>query len=187
MIISISGASGAGKSTVISNLTSTQGRFRRLTSITTRPPRDDDVSGEVDAVSEREFEKLLEDEKLAWSVMIYGHRYGSLKSEFVDAIHDPSSVLLCDIASDAVPKIRTIIESSGSSQSRYVSTYLMSPSMDELGRRLADRGMDREEIKRRLVDHDVAERRELLSGMYDLFIHSRLPTNKACSVINSLT
>ena len=187
MILSISGASGTGKTTIISSLASTLDNFRRLRSVTTRPPRQDDIPGEVDAISEREFAHLLDTGELAWSVKIFGHHYGSLMFDLANATRDKSSVLLCDVAWEALPEIRKMLGNSIGSPPNFFSVYLAAPAIETIMQRLRIRGMKDEEIELRLRGHADQERQQLTSGQYDLIINSNLTTERICALLKALS
>lgn len=135
----IAGPSGAGKSSVISALLSRDPGLCFSVSVTTRPPRPDEVHGrDYYFISEEEFDRLLaEGALLEWTVY-QGHRYGTPRSEVVDRLKNGLDVVLN-------------VEVNGARAIRHanlgfpvVLIFLVPPSWEELVRRVRGRGTEDE-------------------------------------------
>jgi guanylate kinase len=95
-LLVVSGASGSGKSTVISRaLRPADLPVRLAVSATTREPR----RGEVDGVhyhfwSPDRFEQAIKDDQFLEWADVYGHRYGTLRAEVEPVLASGRSVIL---------------------------------------------------------------------------------------------
>jgi guanylate kinase len=84
-IMIVSGASGAGKGTVIDGLREIRDDFVLSVSTTTRPPRSEGTTGEhYQHVSEAEFQQLVSEGAFLEWAEVHGHLYGTRK-DWVEA------------------------------------------------------------------------------------------------------
>lgn len=139
----ISGPSGVGKSSVVRALTE-RIPFHFSTSWTTRQRR----AGEVDGVDyvfvdRGEFEHgIASGGFLEWAEYS-GHMYGTPRSAVLDHLDHGEHVLL-DIENEGAGQVKVAYPDA-------VLVFILPPSLDELERRLRDRGDTAEEdIRRRL-------------------------------------
>jgi guanylate kinase len=151
-LIVLSGPSGTGKSTVIDRLLEQMpGSLEVSSSLTTRPPRPDDVHAKrYIHVSEAEFQDQRRRGALLESAEVSGHWYGTPREQVERTLAAGKNVLLeIDVqGGTAVKKLYPDC----------VMIFLKAPSLDEYERRIRHRGTNTEaEIQRRLA----AARREL--------------------------
>ena len=85
---------------------------------------------------------------LEWA-HVFGHRYGTLKSEVLKAIEGGRDVLL-DIDWQGTQQLKQV-------DPDIVRVFILPPSMEELERRLRARGTDSEEVIRRRMERAAAE------------------------------
>ena len=134
----ISAPSGTGKSTVISRLMELRDDLDFSVSATTRPRR----TGETDGVSyhfltHEEFERNIQSNNFLEYAEYIGDFYGTPKKPVLDCIDSGSDIILdidvqgCRQVKKAMPEAITI--------------FLVPPSLEELERRLRNRGTDSEE------------------------------------------
>ncbi len=144
-IITITGPSGAGKTTLVQELLKI-GRFHLVTSYTTRMPRSSDLPGEYVHITNEEFDRLVSDGSFAWSVDVHGKRYGTLKSslENVSTTQDKIRILI------VIPDIALRLELMSSL--RTINVFLIPPDETEQRRRLVLRGDSEQDIERRIAD-----------------------------------
>lgn len=77
LLVVISGPSGSGKSTIIRNLLENRDNAKQISTYTTRSPRTGEVNGEqYNFISQREYLKLLNDNKLMACSRIENDYYG---------------------------------------------------------------------------------------------------------------
>lgn len=135
----IAGPSGAGKSSVISALLVRDPRLVFCPSVTTRPPRPQEVHGrDYYFLSEEEFDRLLAQGALLEWAEYQGHRYGTLKSEVVQHLAQGRDVVLNKEVRGALA-----IKRAGLGHP-VVLVFLIPPSWEELVRRVRGRGTEDE-------------------------------------------
>lgn len=160
-IITLTGASGAGKTTVAKELL--KKKLKLVTSVTTREPRESDLPGEYRYVTPKEFLAMKEREEFLWpkpdeELPIHGKMYGTTKQDVDEALNaEHQSVMLL------VPDVLdTLYEYA---LNRVWSFYILSPPEDALRARLEERGDKAEDIAKRITDckmWDAEARKSLL-------------------------
>lgn len=144
MLILVSGPSGVGKSTIISELQKRHKNLKTMKTCTTRPARKK-VDGAYYHVSKQEFEKMIEENKLfefenVHADIFYGTPFASLE-KVIDGKFD----YIKDVDVHGTKKIKDYL----SDKARVVTIFLDSPD-HELRSRLQNRGEDDEMIEKRL-------------------------------------
>lgn len=131
----ISGPSGVGKSTLIDALLRKPG-VRLAVSATTREPRDGEVDGvDYHFVPREEFEAMRDNGELLEWADVHGRLYGTPKSEFARVDAD---VVILDIDVQGWRSVKALgIEALG--------VFIAPPSLEELERRLRERGSETEQ------------------------------------------
>jgi len=140
----VSAPSGCGKTTICKELTKISPKLVNSISLTTRPPRDNEVNGEdYYFVSQDEFLKMRKKRGFLEWACNFGHFYGTPRRPVEEVLKKGKDILLAiDVKGAKKVKKKT----PGS-----VHIFLMPPSMSVLEKRLKNRGTDGEkEIKRRL-------------------------------------
>ncbi len=162
-IIIFSAPSGAGKTTIVRHLLSTDHNFNFSVSATSRKPRGSEVDG-VDyyfMTAEAFKTKIANDEFLEWQEVYPDNFYGSLKSE-VERILGSGKNILFDV--DVV---------GGSNIKKYygdraLAFFIQPPSITELEKRLIARSTDDKEVIRKRVEK--AEREMAYAPQFDVII-----------------
>ena len=146
----LSSPSGAGKSTIARMLMGRDEGVAMSVSATTRPIRPGETDGEdYHFVSDATFDQMIaEGAFLEWA-HVFGHRYGTLKSEVMKVIEGGRDVLL-DIDWQGTQQLKQV-------DPDIVRVFILPPSMEELERRLSRRGTDSDEVVRRRMDRAAAE------------------------------
>lgn len=135
----IAGPSGAGKSSVIAGLLAQDPRLVFCPSVTTRPPRPQEVPGrDYYFVSEEEFDRLLAQGALLEWAEYQGHRYGTPKGEILQRLEQGLDVVLNKEVRGA-----WAIKNAGLDYP-VVLIFLVPPSWAELVRRVRGRGTEDE-------------------------------------------
>src|SRR3954464_5279796 len=135
----LSSPSGAGKSTIARMLMASDEGVALSVSATTRPIRPGEIDGaDYHFVSDSKFDEMVgEGAFLEWA-HVFGHRYGTLKSEVLKTIEGGRDVLL-DIDWQGTQQLKQV-------DPDIVRVFVLPPSMKELERRLRNRGTDSEEV-----------------------------------------
>jgi len=137
----IEGPSGTGKGTVIKEILKRDPNIKFSVSVTTRPPRYNEVNG-VDYffISDAEYDRLRDEGAFYEYVdSQYGNRYGTLRSE-VDSFINVGQDVMFDLDWMGARQMK---EKAGDN---VVTIYLLPPSIREVRERLEGRGTDGKEV-----------------------------------------
>ena len=150
LLFVLSSPSGAGKSTIARMILASDDGIGLSVSATTRPIRPGEVDGkDFHFVTGAEFERLVaEGHFLEWA-NVFGHRYGTLKSEVVKQIEGGRDVLL-DIDWQGTQQLKQV-------DPDIVRVFILPPSMEELERRLRSRKTDSDEVIKGRMDRAAVE------------------------------
>lgn len=159
--IVLSAPSGAGKTTLLHRLRAEFPDVRFSVSCTTRPKRPDEEDGrDYFFISREEFIKMRESGGFAEWAEVHGNLYGTPLAP-VNTMLGAGQDVLFDIDVQGAAQIRSTIPDA-------CFIFILPPSMRELERRLATRGVnDVESLKKRLANA-LAEMREAF--WYDALI-----------------
>lgn len=141
----ISGPSGVGKGSVVELLSEAHPELFVSISVTTRPPRSGERPGvQYSFVSPAQFEELIQYEALLEHAEVFGHFYGTPIVPIEDArALGKDAVLEIDV--QGAMQIRERVPDA-------LLIFLVPPSMDELARRLNERGTEgQDDLERRLT------------------------------------
>jgi guanylate kinase len=131
----ITGPSGVGKGTLISRLLDRVPELELSVSATTRAPRDGEIDGrDYHFLDPAEFDRLVEEGAFLEHATYSGNRYGTLRSEVQERLHNGKSVVL-EIELQGARQVRDAMPES-------VRVFVKPPHPDDLRRRLEERGTD---------------------------------------------
>lgn len=149
----ISAPSGAGKTTLCSEILRMMPNIRFSVSYTTRKPRPGEVDGkDYLFVSEDIFKKMIEQGEFIEWAEVHGNLYGTSRKVISDIIESGKDVML-DIDVQGAQQMRNNFKGG-------IYIFVLPPSLDALRKRLKDRGQNSpEEIERR-VKRAIEEIRE---------------------------
>ena len=144
-LIVISGPSGAGKSTVVSQAMEGRNDFCFSTSVTTRAPRPGEVDGrEYFFITPERFSDMVENGELLEHAEYVSHSYGTPRA-FVEKQLDAGMNVILDIEVQGARQVHEKMPEA-------VMIFIVPPTLEELERRLVNRGTDTAEaIKGRLA------------------------------------
>jgi guanylate kinase len=131
----VSAPSGAGKSTILMEILKEDPAFLYSISCTTRPPRDNERDG-VDYyfISDAAFRRKIDSDELAEWAEVHGHLYGT-PARFLDEGLQLGDDIMLDIDVEGARKLYAKYPEA-------TLVFIAPPSMEELRRRLAERGTD---------------------------------------------
>ena len=144
IIIVVSGFSGAGKGTIMKELTRKYDQYALSISATTRNPREGEENGrEYFFISKEEFEKLIEEDGLIEHARYVDNYYGTPRKYVEDKLSQGIDVIL-EIEIQGALQIKERYNDA-------VLLFVMPPSAKVLEERLRGRGTETDEvIKKRL-------------------------------------
>jgi guanylate kinase len=144
----VSAPSGAGKTTLVARIREMPNLFYSV-SCTTRAPRAGEIEGkDYQFLSEAEFTKRVERGDFLEYAQVHGDRYGTLREPVVANLSSGRDVLI-DIDTQGAATIRNCAEPL--IRDALADIFIMPPHLEELRRRLLQRGTETpEQIQRRL-------------------------------------
>jgi guanylate kinase len=144
LLIVVSGPSGAGKGTLCKGLFSRCKDLAYSISTTTRHPREGEVDGENYYFVDRStFETMLKNGDLLEWAMVYDNYYGTPKTPVLEKLDQGIDVVL-EIDIQGAMKVKQQYNDG-------VFIFVLPPSMDELKKRIENRGTEtRQDMKKRL-------------------------------------
>jgi guanylate kinase len=150
LLFVLSSPSGAGKSTIARMLLKNDDGIAMSVSATTRPIRPGEKDGrDYHFVDDAGFDSLVAGGHFLEWAHVFGHRYGTLKSEVLKTIEGGRDVLL-DIDWQGTQQLKQV-------DPDIVRVFILPPSTEELERRLRARGTDSEEVIRRRMERAASE------------------------------
>ncbi|MEN3027854.1 MAG: guanylate kinase [Aquificaceae bacterium] len=143
MLFVLSAPSGTGKTTVVDRLFRSRPNLRRIVTATTRPRREGEVQG-VDYIffTYEEFEIKIREGYFLEYAIVYGSYYGTPKEQVIrNEEEGVDSLLVIDV--QGAKRLKE-------SYKDCLLIFLMPPSLEELERRLMNRGYGKENLEDRL-------------------------------------
>lgn len=146
LLIVLSAPSGGGKTTLSKQVLATNPNLIRVITCTTREPR----IGEQDGIdyyflSAADFLKRVQAGNFIEHATVYGHSYGTLKSELLNKLRSGRDVLLT-VDVQGVAALRARAEQEPELRKALVTIFLIPSSLAVLRERLQKRGTDSEAV-----------------------------------------
>ncbi len=162
-IIILVAPSGSGKTTIAKKLLEDYPRVKFSVSATTREPREGEVDGEdYYYLSPKEFEeKAGEGAFLEWEEFYNGSKYGTLRSE-VDKLVEKGYFPLLDLEVNGALNIKQMYGS------KCVAIFIRPPSIEELKKRLKNRGTENNETLATRLER--AEKELMFANRFDYVV-----------------
>ncbi len=150
MILSLTGPSGVGKTTLMHNLLKALPEAKPLVSYTTRAPRPSDEPGEYNYITKETFDEMSAAGEFLWEAHAYVNHYGTRKAD-IDMALDSASLYIPVIVLSAVKKLHEYANEVGKIASLH-SMYIHIEDVEELRARFAERGDKPEEAEARIAE-----------------------------------
>jgi guanylate kinase len=148
--------SGAGKTSLVNAMLAEEAGIRLSVSFTTRAPRPGEVDGrEYHFVPRERFEAMIAAGDFLEYAEVYGNYYGTSRHWIATQLDGEHDVLL-EIDWQGARQVRRLFP-------RMVGIFVLPPSLEELRRRLTDRGKDSPEV----IERRMASAREEISHVLE--------------------
>ena len=149
-LVVVSGFSGAGKGTLMSKLIDEHDDYALSISATTRKPRGSEVDGrEYFFITEDEFEKLIKEDALIEYAKYVSHYYGTPLDYVESQLANGKDVIL-EIEIQGALKIKDKFPDT-------LMLFVVPPSIEELEKRLVERGTESDEVINSRIERAVEE------------------------------
>lgn len=150
LLILVSGASGTGKGTVCKKILSDMPEIFYSISATTRQPRPGEVDGvEYFFITREEFKTWIAEDKFLEYAEVYGNFYGTPLHKIEERRNRGENVLLEIDTQGALNVMEKVPDG--------VYIFLLPPSLDELRKRIENRGTETPETLERRLNAAKAE------------------------------
>lgn len=147
----LSSPSGAGKTTISRALLKAEEDVVMSISVTTRQPRPGEADGrDYYFVSEKEFEQMVQRGDLLEHARVFDNYYGTPR-EHVEKELQAGHIILFDIDWQGTQQLKS------NARDDLVSIFILPPSLEELERRLRDRGQDADDVVRKRMGRAADE------------------------------
>ncbi|MDP4120126.1 MAG: guanylate kinase [Bacillota bacterium] len=179
LLIVLTGPSGVGKGTVLSELLKIDKNIKLSVSATTRTPRTGEKDGcEYYFMSKKEFEKLIDDEGVLEYAEYCGNYYGTPRTPVFDMLNDGKDVIL-EIEVQGARQVRKSFKDC-------VSIFIMPPSHKELCKRLEGRGTEDKATVEKRMNAALSEIKEAVNFDY-VVVNDKVPecVNRILGIIQS--
>ena len=165
----ITAPSGAGKTTLIKNVIEfaqiNDEKVFMSVSHTTRTPRSNELDGtDYSFISEEEFKSKINDKVYLEHAIVHGNLYGTPKQPIEQHLHNGFKVLLEIDWQGAMEILKTYPDAQ--------SIFISPPSIEELHKRLHDRGLDSEEVIAERIDGAKLEMEKSSEFKYQIINNS---------------
>lgn len=146
LLVLISAPSGAGKTTLCEQILAARSEMTRAITCTTRLPRGEEKDGvDYHFLEAAAFLRRLQAGNFLEHATVYGHSYGTLKSEVLGKLRQGRDVLL-NVDVQGAASIRAAADTDPELKRSLVSVFLTPPSQTVLEQRLRRRGTDSDAI-----------------------------------------
>ena len=160
-LIVISGPSGSGKSTVVNKAIQGREDMCFSTSVTTRSPRPGEVDGkDYFFIDPQRFQEMVDRDELLEHAQYVAHSYGTPRAFVEQKLNDGLNVIL-DIEVQGARQVREKMKEA-------VLIFIVPPSLEELRRRLVNRGTDAADMIEARLQRASEELKE--ADLYDYLI-----------------
>lgn len=152
----VSAPSGAGKTSLVTNLLGADNGIRKSVSYTTRGPRPGETDGKhYHFVTPETFEQMAKSGDFLESALVHGNRYGTSRRWVEEQLAADTDIVL-EIDWQGAAQVRRLMPDA-------ISIFILPPSFEALLQRLNSRAQDAPEV----IATRLANAREEISHVHD--------------------
>lgn len=142
ILLVVTGPSGSGKTTVCSSFLRTVSGIKKALTCTTRPPRPGEMHGkDYLFISKEEFFRHIKEGNFIEHAQVYGEFYGILKDQLITELLGGTDLLL-NVDVQGIENLLHVASAFPLIREAMVSIFMSPPSIEELQRRLIQRGTE---------------------------------------------
>lgn len=182
MIITLTGASGTGKTTIARTLMERLPNALPLMSYTTRSPRPNDLPGDFSFISKQEFDEIASRDEFLWTAKVGDTRYATKKEDLKQAFADEGAVRVMILVPERLPNVHAFAKALGMSN-HVLSFAIASPGTDILLKRMRERGDDEMAIEKRIAATADFEEKARTAGVPLVWIQDEGDLDKKVSAV----
>jgi guanylate kinase len=190
MLLTLTGASGTGKTTIARLILAADSRDRMIPSCTdTRKPRETDLPEEYAHISSESFDRAVHQGWFAWTAAAHGNRFGTLFNDLNRAVRSPHLGILI-LTPQAVNVLVALLTSCGEDLGLHRAVFIRTPDAAVIQTRLRARERDNPEAERfiaaRLKECASWEDEAKASGVNYFFIRNEgnSPLSPAANIVD---
>jgi len=157
MILTISGASGAGKTTIARALLEHIPHTKFVRSYTTRAPRQSDIPGEFTYLDRAMFQSMRGSNDFLWAADVGSTSVGTRVADLDAALKDTVNTWIMVLVPEVIPKLHEHAESLNKSHA-IRSIYILAENDDVLRERMIQRGDADSQIEERLASCHIFQK-----------------------------
>lgn len=150
MIITLTGASGSGKTAIAKELFSRLPNAEPLISYTTRAARPSDLPGDFAYLDQQTFDRMRDDGSFVWTAAVADTRYGTTKESLHAALMDHKEFRIMILVPSALPHLYAYADEIGM-RDQIRSFVISVPSEETLRSRMTARGDAPADIEKRIT------------------------------------
>lgn len=182
MIITLSGASGTGKTTIEKTLRDALPHAKPVVSVTTRAPRPNDLPGDFLYLTPEAFKEKQERGEFLWTTQVGDTRHGTMTTSLLEAFRAPEKTWIMVLVPECVPRLHTFAE-----QQRCMdhirSFYILNPPDDILRQRMLERGDTPEHVEERMRACRAFQEYARASGVPYIYVPDNNDLEEKCAIV----
>jgi guanylate kinase len=182
MIITLTGASGSGKTAIAKAIMEKVAHAKPLTSTTTRKPRPSDLPDDFEYLGRESFERLRDQGVFLWTADVGSTSHGTRTEWLEKAMEDERTISIMILVPEVLPKLYAFADKMHK-RGAIASFFIITPPDEVLRRRMRERGDAENEISERLESCRPFERKARASRIPYVWIDNSGELERAVNAV----